>query len=823
LRGARSRPGSVLIYAHGTVTMDMMVNRRILRIFTALVMALTMTSVSVLCSLCGTSVYADPDEPSQGITVYVTISDDSEFVTGRDGDSTVLARVPVKLTYEDLADYGLAEYKRYEAYDFDDGGDYIPGSAEIKEPTVLMLMLKAVASYYYGDPERKDFVPGDGFTCEGGAMHLFITRFFGHDLNLMYFVNHEFPRQNKTSGATADYVLLSENDEVDIAMFTDYDFNKHGGFARFADTQQDGKTGREITNTLMYTPTVIEDEQAEQAETDLPMAGEKIRISKDHGRTWQDSGCVTDENGEFNITFYEPGEYLMSAGPKYKYMEDRDIQKACIAPPIATVKIEQAVPSDAEKAKEQEDRGETLTLISETEGFEDSIKNAKAECSSLTGEYETLRESVLAAKAEYDAVKDSPTQAAVRAAESYKERALEAKAKADELTQKAEAYKHLAEEYEAKAKQAELAAEAWRKSAAVVSQEKYQDAKAAYDKSKEAVSSAADSLSDAGDTVTASAAYGSEASDELGAAEEALADAIKAKEEADAQKSKEEKAADDLEDAKELLGSYNTAKSSLQSCMADMDAQVSAYKAQKKQVETLIGKAKKDLSQFVPGTKVNKNAAEAKKAAAGLTGYIDGLGEKVQAAKAAMSEAEKVSSYLGDAAGKALESNSEISEEKKAKAQAIVDSHSEAVEYLGKTGLEIDDVEALQSTEPDAIDKLIRDAEAIYRKIVDKNNKASKAISAAAKLKVKNLKARSNARKITVSWKKTKGAAGYQVQYKLKSAKKFKTLKKLSKTKVKTKKLKKGKKYQFRVRTYTKIYGKLYYGKWTAVKTVKCK
>ncbi len=76
----------------------------------------------------------------------------------------------------------------------------------------------------------------------------------------------------------------------------------------------------------------------------------------------------------------------------------------------------------------------------------------------------------------------------------------------------------------------------------------------------------------------------------------------------------------------------------------------------------------------------------------------------------------------------------------------------------------------------------------------------------------------------TLTWKKPKGASGYQIQYRKKGAKKFTNLKKaVVKAKVKSKKLKKGKKYQFRVRTYTIVDGSKVYGKWTKVKTVKCR
>ncbi|MBQ1404203.1 MAG: fibronectin type III domain-containing protein, partial [Lachnospiraceae bacterium] len=93
---------------------------------------------------------------------------------------------------------------------------------------------------------------------------------------------------------------------------------------------------------------------------------------------------------------------------------------------------------------------------------------------------------------------------------------------------------------------------------------------------------------------------------------------------------------------------------------------------------------------------------------------------------------------------------------------------------------------------------------------------------AAAAAKVTNLKIKSKARKFTVTWKAAEGVTGYEVQYKLKSAKKWSNLKKATtKTKVVSKKLKKGKKYQVRVRPYTEIGGEKIFGKYVT-KAKKC-
>ena len=77
-------------------------------------------------------------------------------------------------------------------------------------------------------------------------------------------------------------------------------------------------------------------------------------------------------------------------------------------------------------------------------------------------------------------------------------------------------------------------------------------------------------------------------------------------------------------------------------------------------------------------------------------------------------------------------------------------------------------------------------------------------------------------KKMTVKFKAAKGGVKYQVAYRIKGTSKWKT-KTVTKTKLTIKKLKKGKKYQVRVRAFKKVSGKTYYGAWSSVKTVKIK
>lgn len=107
---------------------------------------------------------------------------------------------------------------------------------------------------------------------------------------------------------------------------------------------------------------------------------------------------------------------------------------------------------------------------------------------------------------------------------------------------------------------------------------------------------------------------------------------------------------------------------------------------------------------------------------------------------------------------------------------------------------------------------------------INKLEKEKAATEAAKKLKVKGFKASSKGRRFTLKWSKTQGASGYQIQYRISTSKKFKDLKKTyTKVSLKTSKLKKGKKYVFRIRPYKTISGKKVYGKWTKLKAVKCK
>ena len=87
------------------------------------------------------------------------------------------------------------------------------------------------------------------------------------------------------------------------------------------------------------------------------------------------------------------------------------------------------------------------------------------------------------------------------------------------------------------------------------------------------------------------------------------------------------------------------------------------------------------------------------------------------------------------------------------------------------------------------------------------------------------LKASVKSRKGILSWKRNSKADGYQVQYKKKGGKyaTLKVTKNNTTLTAKTKTLKKGKKYYFRIRCCTVIDGKKVFGKWSDTKSVRCR
>lgn len=277
--------------------------------------------------VCASAVYAE----AGSVRVYLTMSRDGDFVTGQDG--TVMAHVPIDVSYFDLDDYGLGRFKRYEAAPFDEGGGYINDKV-VEQPTLLHLYIKALEQYYLGRHMTADDIHSSAFNFSetiSSPTSFYLTQFWGHDENFMYFVNHEYPLMAAGRGSTCDYILLYDGYEIDVASYTDWNFRFDGAFSAFDRSGVSLEKGDSLTLTLTGVPTYGSSEGETIPPSALP--DEDIRISSDRGKTWVDSGETTDSNGQVTLTFNEAGTYYVSAGTDYANYE-------FTAPPICVVTVD---------------------------------------------------------------------------------------------------------------------------------------------------------------------------------------------------------------------------------------------------------------------------------------------------------------------------------------------------------------------------------------------------------------------------------------------------------------------------------------------------
>lgn len=222
--------------------------------------------------------YNYDETPAKEVTVYVTISNDGVPIRGRDG--TVLCHKAITVPYFDLGRYNLSEYYRYHTENGE--GKYIDENI-VERPTGLHLYLYLLERYFIGLPEEQcckgayprdalasfklgedvcymDETPAytaDSFaalTITGSPTSLYMANFWGHDENLMYYRNHCFPYMSPGWGSTSDYIVLSDGDTWDVAMYSNWSFWSSGGaFTCFDQDEYSVRPGTQMTvNTQAY-------------------------------------------------------------------------------------------------------------------------------------------------------------------------------------------------------------------------------------------------------------------------------------------------------------------------------------------------------------------------------------------------------------------------------------------------------------------------------------------------------------------------------------------------------------------------------------------
>lgn len=222
--------------------------------------------------------YNYDETPAKEVTVYVTISNDGVPIRGKDG--TILCHKAITVPYFDLSRYDMPEFYRFHTANGE--GEYVDENI-VERPTGLHLYLYLLERYFIGLPEeecgkgkytrsdlegfilRDDVLYMDeetAYTADtlaalkitGSPTSLYMANFWGHDENLMYYRNHCYPYMSPGWGSTSDYILLSNGDTWDVAMYSNWSFWSSGGaFTCFDKDAYNARPGMEMTvNTQAY-------------------------------------------------------------------------------------------------------------------------------------------------------------------------------------------------------------------------------------------------------------------------------------------------------------------------------------------------------------------------------------------------------------------------------------------------------------------------------------------------------------------------------------------------------------------------------------------
>ena len=296
--------------------------------------------------------YGYDETDAASVKVYVTVSHDGIPLVGNEG--TVLSHLELDVPYFDLDKQDMSEFYRYHTENGQ--GGYVDDQV-VKRPTALHLYLYLLGVYYLGlTPEQvingdeiiKGHDGGGGVTdmnggqpyddsslalnITGSATSMYMQQFWGHDENLMYYRNHVYPLMSAGWGATADYMLLSDGDTIDVAMFSNWSFWQSGAFAAFDRDSYAVKPGGSLTvQTQKYDTRSVADGGTESFE---PITGLTVKV---YDADWREVGEVAAHSGDrssYTYTFEKEGTYYLLATDPNAGTED-----ACYAPATARVTV----------------------------------------------------------------------------------------------------------------------------------------------------------------------------------------------------------------------------------------------------------------------------------------------------------------------------------------------------------------------------------------------------------------------------------------------------------------------------------------------------
>ena len=304
------------------------------------------------------SAYGYDETNAESVKVNVTLSNDGFPIVAQDG--TALSHLEVTVPYFDLANYDLQDYYRYGTEN--GSGSYV-GTELIKRPTLLHLYIYLIERYYMGVPadecgtgtsgifeyaeDNTVYYLGDevayrsngtnAMSLSGAATSMYMNNFWGHSENLMYYRNHRYPLMSAGWGSTADYILLSDGDRIDLGMFSNWMFYVSGAFLSFDKEAYEANTGETFQVTTKYTGSSAVNDSGETPILDYTEAL-NLQLYNDK---WESVEFKYTElgNGTYEITAPSTGGtyYVLASDPNAK---TSDSDKA---PATAVVNVEEKV------------------------------------------------------------------------------------------------------------------------------------------------------------------------------------------------------------------------------------------------------------------------------------------------------------------------------------------------------------------------------------------------------------------------------------------------------------------------------------------------
>jgi len=247
-------------------------------------------AVFMIIGVMPTIAFADTPE-----YVYISASHDADFINDKNGAPLAYRAVALDdLNSIDLDTYGLSDY----LYDKDGDGNY--------EITLLHLYIyvhEVICGLDWSDVN---------VTGSAGSIYFAGGLFGFEDENLRYNYNGAYPADENGWGFTADRIVLSEGDFIEVAHYTDWSFYADSayGFHYFTDENDEinlsysAETGKAFPVKLIRVGGGMGGSDSQTAEA---------RYTVYYGTAIGDAidSVTTDDNGIANITFSDQGTYYI--------------------------------------------------------------------------------------------------------------------------------------------------------------------------------------------------------------------------------------------------------------------------------------------------------------------------------------------------------------------------------------------------------------------------------------------------------------------------------------------------------------------------------